>query len=105
MRSLCGHGRTGCQVQPLTTDLPQGIGTSLGERAVVFVCRAGLGVHHRSQGGEQCLPCLGIQVPVHPHHATQGGRGGKTPARPELGLSIRACLGLDRLAPVPHDPG
>ena len=40
MRSLCRNGGTGCEIQPLTTDLSQGIGTSLGGGSLVFLSRA-----------------------------------------------------------------
>ncbi len=105
MRSLSSNGGTGCEVQPLTTDLSQGIGTSLGGGSLVFLSRSSLGVHHGSERRQQDLAGLRIKVPVHPHHACEGGGGVQAPTCPELRLGV--CTGLcgDRLAPVPHDPG
>jgi hypothetical protein len=75
MRSLSRDGGTGSEIQPLTADLSQGIGTSLGGGTVLCLPRASLGVHHGSERGQQDLAGLRIKVPVHPHHACKGGGG------------------------------
>ena len=63
MRSLSGHSGTGCEIQPLTAHLSQGIGPSLGGGSLVFLFRSALGVHHGSERREQDLAGLRIEVP------------------------------------------
>ena len=105
MRSLSRHGGTGTQIQPLTTHLPQGIGTALGGGSLLCLPRAALGIHHGPERRQQDLAGLRIEVSVHPHHAAEGGGGMQAPSCPKLRLGIGTGLRGDRLAPVPHHPG
>jgi hypothetical protein len=70
---LTRHLRPVRRIQPLTADLAQGIGPSLGERSAVGPRLALFGIEHASERGDQDLAGLGIEVAVHSDHALESG--------------------------------
>ena len=105
VRTLPSHLGPIREIEPLPTDLPQGVGSALrGRPALLFTTRASLRIEHGTKCDEKALTVLGIELSVEAHHAQERDRGVKAPAGFEAFLAVKPLLGLDPIAPVRRDP-